>query len=152
MSGMRKGEPASGLAFYALLCEDDEFCAELGRAILAAGRLETALNRLISSQAPESDSRQATLGALISVAESNELLPDLVPTLRMIKDQRNYLTHNIHALFSDFIEETILQKSELLDSDVDLFSERAWQLHRNLNNLAEIVEKDTHNQVEEYDA
>lgn len=70
----------------------------------------------------------------------------------MIKDQRNYLAHDIHALFSGFVEETLLQKSDLLDSDVDLFTDRAWQLHGNLNNLAENIEKETHHKAMESDA
>jgi hypothetical protein len=32
--------------------------------------------------------------------------------------QRNYLTHNIYALFADLLEETILEKENLVDTDV----------------------------------
>lgn len=143
---MRKGEPAIGLEFYTLLYDDEEFCAELGRAILAAGRLETALKRFLNSHAPGADTTKATLGRLIKYAENHDLLTGLLPTLEMLTDQRNYLTHNIHALFSGLVEETILEKHGLLDSDVDLFIERAWQLKRNLNGLADIVERHTHNE------
>ena len=40
---MRRGEPTEGIEFYKLLYADDEFCKELGRAVLAAGRLEVEL-------------------------------------------------------------------------------------------------------------
>ena len=142
---MRKGVPTQGLEFYALLQEDDEFCAELGRAVLAAGRLESALRRLIQSHNPELDTTAATLGRLIAFAKEHQMLTKMIPALEMLKDQRNYLTHNIHALFSGLIEETILEREGLLDSDVDLYTERAWQLKKNLNGLAAIVENDTDN-------
>jgi len=45
---MWAGESVESTAFYKLLCSDVEFCAELGRAVLAAGRLETALKRRIA--------------------------------------------------------------------------------------------------------
>jgi hypothetical protein len=37
------------------------------------------------------------------------------------------------------IEETILESTDLLDSDVDLYTGRAWQLKENLNGLADII-------------
>jgi len=58
----------------------------------------------------------------------------------MLRDQRNYLTHNVHALLSDLIGETILERANLLDSGVDMYTERAWELNNNLNGLARIVE------------
>ena len=136
---LRNGEPASGLDFFNLLREDDDFCAELGRAVLAAGRLESALARYINKHAPGANTTNATLGRLINFARANELLFKLVPALESLKDQRNYLTHNIHALFSGLVEETVLASTGLLDSDVDLFTGRASQLKENLNDLADIV-------------
>ncbi len=141
---MRRGEPTDGLEFYALLCEDDEFCRELGRAVLAAGRLESALKRYIKDNAPDEKTRKATLGRLIEVSRKHKLLSKMLPALEILRDQRNYLTHNMHALFSGLVEETILESSGLLDSDVDLFTERAWQLKENLEGLADIIsEADT---------
>lgn len=136
---MHKGEPTAGLNFYALLCANDEFCAELGRAVLAAGRLESALIQYIDIYAPDENTTRATLGRLIKFAEKHSLLSKMLPALKTLKDQRNYLTHNIHALFSGLVEETILESTELLDSDVDLYTERAWQLKENLNGLADII-------------
>jgi len=140
---VRKGVPTAGLDFYELLSSDDEFCKELGRAVLAAGRLESGLKRFLNRHAPEAETTKATLGRLIGFAEQRNLLTKLIPALKTLKDQRNYLTHNIHALFSELIEETILEREGLLDSDVDLFTERASQLKANLDGLAEILEKNT---------
>lgn len=138
---MRKGEPAAGLEFYELLCADSEFCAELGRAVLAAGRLESSLIRYLQNNAPGAKTTKATLGKLIRYAERYGLLSKMVPVLRELKMQRDYLTHNVHALFSGLVEETVLPSTDLLDSDVDGFTERAWQLKENLNGLAAIIEK-----------
>ncbi|HLA86771.1 MAG TPA: hypothetical protein VJL10_01995, partial [Anaerolineales bacterium] len=75
----------------------------------------------------------------------------MVPVLETIKDQRNYLTHNIYALFSGLVEETILPRSELLDSDVWSYTERAWELKENLNGIADIIaEKNKSRQKMEY--
>ncbi len=137
-----KGEPVDGRAFYALLSRDDKFCAELGRAVLAAGRLETSLKQYIVDKAQHPDLTRATLGTLITVARNCRLLSKMLPALEMLKDQRNYLTHNVHALLSEFIEETILEGSNLIDSDVHTYTERAWQLAENLNGLAEILERE----------
>jgi hypothetical protein len=129
-------------AFYALLRGDDEFCAELGRAVLAAGRLETALKQYIIKNAQNLDLTRATLGRLICVARKRELLSTMLPALEMLKDQRNYLTHSVHALLSGLIKESILEGSNLVDSDVHTYTERAWQLAENLNGLADILERE----------
>ena len=65
----------------------------------------------------------------------------MVPALEQLNTQRNYLAHNIYALFSGLVEETILTRKNLLDSDIDVFTERTWQLTENLNGLANIVAK-----------
>ena len=141
MGGVRRGEPVEGLEFYELLRADDEFCAELGRAVLAAGRLEGALARYLQGEAPDLKAAKATLGTLTRYAEDRALLSNLVPVLKTLTVQRNYLAHSIHALFSGLVEESILPRSGLLDSDVGLFTERAWQLCENLEGLAEMVER-----------
>jgi len=137
-----KGEPVDGPAFYALLCSDNKLCAELGRAVLAAGRLETSLKQYIVGNAQHPDLTRATLGRLITIARDRRMLSKMLPALEILRDQRNYLTHNVHALLSGFIEETILEGSNLIDSDVHTYTERAWQLAENLNGLAEILERE----------
>jgi hypothetical protein len=140
MSQTWEGRPTRGLEFFQLLRNDDEFCAELGRAVLAAGRLESALIRYLHRKAPDLDASRATLGRLISFAEQKQLLLKLVPALRQLSTQRNYLAHSLHALFSGLVEETLLPASDLLDSDVSSFTDRAWMLRENLEGLSNIVE------------
>ena len=120
---------------------DTEFCAELGRAMLAAGRLESELKQFFAANNVRS-AEKATLGQLVKLLEHHDLLNKMQPHLDHLSKQRNYLAHSIHALFDELIDETILPRSNLLDSDVDLFSERAWQLADNLNALADIVAKE----------
>ena len=51
--------------------------------------------------------KRATLGTLIEKAEKNGLLDkNMISALKMISKQRNYITHNIYALFIDQLEET----------------------------------------------
>jgi len=135
------GKDVNGLEFFKLLIKSDEFCAELGRVVLAAGQLESVLKKAITKGENSNILQMATLGKLISYAKDHEGLKNLIPSLEMLKDQRNYLTHNIYALLSDQIEETILERKYLIDSDVWTYTERACQLRQNLNELAEIVER-----------
>lgn len=136
---MRKGVPVEGLEFFQLLYEDDAFCIELGRAILAAGRLESVLTEYLNEHVNDQKVADASMGRLIAFAKQHNLLTPMVPVLETLKYQRNYLAHNIHALFSGLVEETILTRTDLLDSDVDTFTDRAWQLKENLNGLADII-------------
>ncbi len=142
---MWSGNPVDGPAFYSLLCTSDEFCAELGRATLAAGRLESALKQHVMCHARQLDLAHATLGQLIAVAKKENLLSEMIPPLELLKSQRNYLAHNIHSLLSGTIIETILEGSNLIDSDVTTYTERAWQLADNLNALSEILERERAN-------
>ena len=137
----RKGGSLTDIAFFGQLSADDEFCKQLGKAMLSAGRLESELSKYIQHNQPEAKTSKANLGRLIGIAENNKLLANMVPVLKDINSQRNYLAHNIHPLFAGLIEETILPCSELLDSDVEIFKERALQLTENLNGLADIVAK-----------
>lgn len=136
---MFKGEPTEGLEFYKLLYEYDDFCKELGKAVMAAGRLEAELITYINSKGLGEKTRNANLGKLVAILKKHNLLEKMVPVLEHIKDQRNYLAHNIYALFSGLIDETILERDGLLDSDVASYTERAWQLQENLNGLADII-------------
>jgi hypothetical protein len=138
---MRNGEPAEGLKFYELLFADDNFCKELGRTVLSAGRLESILIQYINTHVATQPTKGATLGNLIKLLKKNHLLNDFTRSLETVKKQRDYLTHNLHALFSGLIEVTILERSGLLDSDIDLFSDRAKQLNEDMNKLAEIISK-----------
>ena len=140
---MHEGTPSKGIEFFNLLNESDEFCMELGKVTLAAGKLEATLIESLEKKDINESLERATLGRLIKIAKHAEYIDNnLSLALESVCQQRNYLTHNIYALFSGLIEETILEKEDLLDSDVQLFIERAWQLQDNLNNLAKIARKE----------
>lgn len=136
---MIEGKPVSGHEFFELLCRSDEFCASLGRAMLAACQLESQLRQYLAAHVPSANTNRATLGRLISYCKDHSCLMRMLPALEVVKDQRNYLTHNIHALLFGLIEETILEGSDLIDSDVSTYTERARQLRENLDGLSGII-------------
>ena len=139
---MYKGEKSEGVEFYNLLVESDEFNAELGKVTLAAGRLEAEIIFFLNRSGIKGDLYRKTLGQLIKIGKKNNLFDNnLTAALELIRDQRNYLTHNIYALFVELIDETILERSNLLDTDVLTYIDRAWQLRENLNGLADVVGK-----------
>lgn len=137
----RKGEPLEGVEFFNQLYVDKEFCLYLGKVMLSASRLESELIKYLSNKEVKEKTHRANLGALIRIAEDNSILEKVVPVLREIKDQRNYLSHNLHALFVGLIDETVLPRTDLLDSDIDVFTDRAVQLDENLSGLADIMAK-----------
>ncbi|MBF9144156.1 hypothetical protein [Hymenobacter properus] len=137
---MYKGKPTAGIEFYDLLVQSDEFTAELGKVALASGKLEAELILYLMRSNINGDFNKVTLGGLINAAEKNGLIDNnLTIALRQVSKQRNYITHNIYALFIDLLDETILEKANLLDSDVHTYLERALQLKENLNSLADII-------------
>lgn len=128
--------------FYQLLYESPEFCTELGQVTLASGQLEAELIRLLMRKAVPDKVEGLALGQLIKIAaRHNAIGQNEIQCLNDLCKQRNYLTHNIYALFIELIEETKLERSNLLDSDVHTYTERAWQLKENLRELAEIVRR-----------
>ncbi len=140
---MYKGKSRSGIDFFNLLMESSEFNQELGRITLAAGRLEAELIRLYKRKGINDDLSKYTLGKLIQYGEKKKLLnKNLVSALDSTCKQRNYITHNVYALFSDLIDETMLPKNNILDSDVWTYTEKAWETNRNLIDLAEIISKE----------
>ena len=140
---MYKGETTKGIDFYNLLYSSDEFCLELGKVALAAGRLEAGLIKGLRNKGVTKGLEKAPLGKLIKIAnDGNHIDINMYRALDITCKQRNYLTHNIYALFIELIEETILERDNLLDSDVLLFIERARQLQENINGLAETIENE----------
>lgn len=138
---MYKGEPVTGQEFFDLLYRDDEFCAQFGRTLLAAGRLESELKQYLDAQSIPLKNKRSTLGQLLRLLEKHELLQRMQPSLELLTTQRNYLTHNLFELLMGFIEETLLPRTDLLDSDVHTYTEKVWQLEENLKGLADIVAK-----------
>ena len=140
---MRKGDPAEGLEFFDLLYADKNFCKEFGRCMLAASRLETKLIAYFMKKKILKKPEKHTLGTLIRLAEKNNMLNQILPAMKVMKNQRNYLTHNLYFLFSGLINETLLPRSDLIDSDVDMFTDRASQLRKEFQTLGNIISKPT---------
>jgi len=139
---MYQGKPTGGIKFYNLLMESEEFTSELGKVSLASGKLEAELIIYLIQNGISGNYKKATLGTLIRIGEENNLFDqNMIISLKQIAKQRNYITHNIYALFTDLIDETILEKNNLLDSDVHLYVERAWQLKENLDGIADIFKR-----------
>jgi hypothetical protein len=137
---MYKGDSSDGEKFYSLLLESHDFTSELGKVSLASGRLEAELILFLIRKGINGNYYKATLGKLIELGQKNNLFDkNLTMALKQISEQRNYLTHNIYALFVDLIEETVLERSNLIDSDVQTYVARAWQLRENLVELANII-------------
>jgi len=137
----RKGEPLGGVEFFNQLYADNLFCLYLGKVMLSASRLESELIKYISNKRPDEKTHRASLGTLIGIIENNSLLKQMLPALRDIKGQRNYLAHNLHSLFVGLIDESVLPRTDLLDSDIDIFAARATQLDENLISIADIISK-----------
>jgi len=138
-----KGVSVNGLDFFELLLNSKDFTSMLGQVTLAAGRLEAVLIQILLKDNIEKNKiEKATLGRLINYIEKRKLLErNMIIALKGLKNQRDYLIHNIYALFSDLKDETILEKNNLLDSDVELYIERASQLKKNLIDLADLLKK-----------
>lgn len=134
------GQPAKGLEFYNLLFDSPDFNIELGKVTLAAGRIEAELILFFKRNGVTERLDQLTLGTLIKVGKRHNLFDkNLVIVLEELCRQRNYLTHNIYALFIDLVDESILEKHNLIDTDVITYCERARQLQENLVNMADII-------------
>lgn len=139
---MYKGESSKGVEFFDLLFESDDFNTELGKVTLAAGRLEAEIIRYYIRNGLKENISRLTLGQLISIGKQEKLLErNLAMALEQICMQRNYLTHNIYALFIELIDETILERCNLLDTDVITYVEKAWQLKTNLIDLADLMSR-----------
>lgn len=137
-----KGIPTKGVDFFNILFESDEFASELGKVSLAAGKLEAELILFFKCKNITNNFEKSTLGSLIKIGATNNLLDkSLLLCLEMVCKQRNYLTHNIYSLFIDLKEETILERDNLLDSDVVTYTEKAFILRENLTDMAEIIKK-----------
>lgn len=137
-----QGKPAKGIEFYNLLFESDNFNVEMGKVTLAAGKLEAELILFLTRNNVTENITESTLGKLIKVGEKYKLFDEnLFRALSLVCKQRNYLTHNIYALFIDLIDETILEKHNLIDTDVVTYCDRAYVLRENLDGLANIISK-----------
>ncbi len=136
---MYKGNATKGLEFYNLLLESDKFTTELGKVNLVAGKLEAEMILYYSRKGVTKKLVGLTLGRLIEIGKENNLLDkNQISALKMVCNQRNYFIHNIYSLFTDLIDETILPKNNLIDTDVITYTDYAWKLKDNLEGLAQI--------------
>lgn len=143
---MFKGEPVKGIDFYKILLEDEGFSSELGRVVLASGRLEVELLLYLTRNNVVVKNNTSTLGGLINIGKKNYLLDkNLIISLELILKQRNYFTHNIYALFTNLIDVTILERDNLIDTDVITYTDYVWQLRENLENLADLINRKSGN-------
>ncbi|MDH5366332.1 MAG: hypothetical protein OEW67_05050 [Cyclobacteriaceae bacterium] len=136
---MYKGINVTGTEFFNLLYESVDFTSMMGKMTLASSRLESQILLFLKNNDTDLTNDKATLGKLIIMLVSKKLIDKpLEDFLNLVKDQRNYLTHNISALLSDLMVETILERHNLIDSDVSTYIDRAYELKENLNELADI--------------
>lgn len=127
--------------FFDLLYGNREFCEAIGRATLAAGRLESTLKAFLRVKGVAVPNERATLGWLVSALQKRGFLSNNgVAVLRDLKLQRNYLTHSLFELFDGRVPETILPRTELVPIDVDVFTEKVRVLEDNLLGLSRIAE------------
>jgi hypothetical protein len=139
---MFKGKHIKEVEFYNLLFKNNEFTSELGKVSLASGRLEAELILFFNRKGVIEKVNESTLGWLIKVGKKNNLLDkNLIQSLELVLKQRNYFTHNIYALFTELIDVTILERNNLIDTDVVTYSNYAWQLSDNLESLGDLVSR-----------
>jgi len=126
--------------FYEYLYSHPEFCTGLGKVMLAAGRLETAVRVCLKSRGVSGVSPRATLGTLTRALKNAGLLSGNGE--RHFEDlvlKRNYLAHNLFDLFSGQLEETILERENLVKEDVHVFRERVENLAHDFMHFVGIV-------------
>ncbi len=136
---MRKEDIVAGEDFFDLMYSDQEFSTQLGRAMLAAGRLETELKAYFTAHSVQLKNKRPTLGQLIDILRKHNLLPKMQPHLEMIGKQRNYLAHSLYDLLSGEIEKTLLPCTDLIALDVYTYTARVRELEENLEGLTAIV-------------
>ncbi|WP_430972138.1 hypothetical protein [Sunxiuqinia rutila] len=133
-------EKKTGLEFYNLLFEDEGFTMEMGRVTLAAGRLEAELMQFLKRKGIKRNVTSKTLGQLIYIGKDKGVIDnDVLKTLELVLKQRNYLTHNIYSLFNELIDEPDIVKGDLLLDDVTVYTDRAFVLRNNLNDIADML-------------
>ena len=137
-----KGKLSKGINFYKLLYENAEFTIELGKMTLSCSKLEAEIILFFKRKNITKNFSKTTLNPLIDYAEKNEFFDEnLLIILREFAVKRNYLNHNIYGLFLELIDETILERENILDSDVLYFKDKVYVLNENLNHIAEQISR-----------
>ena len=128
---------------FRALASDAEFCEMLGRAMLAAGELESSLRAYLAAQGHDVPESRATLGALTAkLAELGLLTENGRSVLELMGTQRNHFAHKLFDLLTDRAESPLLPAEHLDQADVGdvgVFTDYAWTLTENLTGLTETV-------------
>ena len=123
-----------------MLQNNDEFTSTLGRISLASGKLESQLMNCFRQRNIYRNFEGKSLGRLIEIGKTSDVLDNnLYEVLLILKNQRNYLTHNIYGLLNGNLDETILEGRELTEIDQELYIDRAHTLLENIIDLIEVV-------------
>jgi hypothetical protein len=127
--------------FFELLYNDVEFCDGVGKVMLSASKLETNLRKYLKAKNIKCGPK-STLGNLVSKLIENSLLTKNGQMhFSDLALKRNYLAHSLYDLFTEEIEETILERDELTALDNDIFIYRARVLAKDFLHFANIVAK-----------
>lgn len=139
---MYRGIDIEGSAFFDLLMESEDFCVQLGKLTLVASRLEGELILLLRRLGEKDDIESFNMGRLIRRLKRFDSLES--GTMFWLEEEcqkRNYLTHNIYHLLHGIIAQTILERDDIIDSDIHTYTERAWMTQQNLLGLCELIKK-----------
>ena len=128
------------LDFYQLLYDDPRFCQAIGKVMLSASKLESRLRKYLEIQGTTVEIKKATLGKLINELKAgNYLSKNMEWILLDLKIQRNYLSHSIYDLLAEEIEETILDREDLVPMDVMYYAEKVEETADNCSHIARII-------------
>jgi hypothetical protein len=128
--------------FFQLLYRDAEFCETLGRMMLAAAQLESALRTYLAAKGETVPEKRATLGVLTGrLVDTGLVTGNGHAILDMLGRQRNYFAHSLFDLFAERIEETLLPRTDLTAGDVSTFTDYAFVTTENLEGITDIVNK-----------
>ena len=68
--------------FFDVLYKNHEFCQELGRLVLAAGKFETVLKQYLSEKGISVDEKRATMGSLVNRLKEHNYTSNTLAKLR----------------------------------------------------------------------
>jgi len=129
------------LNFYELLENSDEFCRALGKAMLVASKLEILIKQYLRLHGNVVPEKRATLGNLIDILRRNgHLTINGEIHFGQAGIQRNYLIHNLYGSFVDEIEEKLLPVDDLVEMDVEIYTDQVQQTITNFEAYVTVVQ------------
>jgi len=129
------------LEFYDLLERNEDFCCALGKAMLTASKLEILLKQYLKIHGKVVSEKRATLGNLIKILKENgHLTKNGEIHFGQAGLQRNYLIHNLYGSFVDEIERKFLPVGDLVEMDVEIYTEKVQQTAESFDVYAKIVQ------------